>query len=44
MPLTPLISTIPQFNGGIVTNAGAGQTMHIRNVTVTGPVAGFSLC
>jgi hypothetical protein len=33
-----------QFNGGIVTNAGAGQTMNIQNVTITGPVAGFQLC
>ena len=33
-----------QFNGGIVTNAGAGQTMNIRNVTITGPAAGFQLC
>src|SRR5262245_6882038 len=34
----------PQFNGGIVTNAGAGQTMNIRNVTITGPATGFQLC
>src|SRR5262249_30983899 len=34
----------PQFNGGIVTNAGAGQTMNIQNVTITGPAAGFQLC
>jgi len=32
-----------QFNGGIVTNAGAG-TMNIQNVTITGPAAGFQLC
>jgi hypothetical protein len=29
----------PQWNGGIVTNAGA--SMNIKNVTVTGPAAGF---
>jgi hypothetical protein len=33
-----------QFNGGIVTNAAAGQTMNIQNVTITGPAAGFQLC
>jgi uncharacterized repeat protein (TIGR01451 family) len=33
-----------QFNGGIVTNAGPGQTMNIQNVTITGPAAGFQLC
>ena len=33
-----------QFNGGIVTNAGAGQTMNIQNVTITGPATGFQLC
>jgi uncharacterized repeat protein (TIGR01451 family) len=35
---------IPQFNGGIVTNATPGQTMNIQNVTITGPAAGFQLC
>ena len=43
-PLTPLLHTIPQFNGAIVTNATPGQTMNIQNVTITGPAAGFSLC
>jgi hypothetical protein len=33
-----------QFNGGILTNASAGQTMNIQNLTVTGPAAGFQLC
>ena len=38
----PTVHTpIPQFNGAIVTNAGAGQTMNIRNVTITGPATGF---
>jgi hypothetical protein len=41
----PTVHTpIPQFNGGIVTNATPGQTMNIQNVTITGPAAGFSLC
>ena len=41
----PTVHTpIPQFNGGIVTNAGPGQPMNIQNVTITGPAAGFSLC
>jgi uncharacterized repeat protein (TIGR01451 family) len=41
----PTVHTpIPQWNGGIVTNAGPGQTMNIQNVTITGPAAGFSLC
>ncbi len=41
----PTVHTpIPQFNGGIVTNATPGQTMNIRNVTITGPATGFSLC
>ena len=35
---------IPQFNGGIVTNAVPGQTMNIQNVTITGPATGFQLC
>ncbi len=43
-PADPTDHTIPQFNGGIVTNAGAGQTMNIQNVTITGPAGGFSLC
>ena len=34
----------PQWNGGIVTNAGPGGTMNIENVTITGPVDGFRLC
>jgi uncharacterized repeat protein (TIGR01451 family) len=33
----------PQFAGAILTNASAGQTMNIRNLTVTGPVTGFQL-
>jgi LPXTG-motif cell wall-anchored protein len=33
----------PQFSGGIVTNATAGQTMTIQNVTITGPATGFQL-
>jgi large repetitive protein len=41
----PTVHTpIPQFNGGIVTNATPGQPMNIQNVTITGPAAGFSLC
>jgi uncharacterized repeat protein (TIGR01451 family) len=43
-PADPTDHTIPQWNGGIVTNAGPGQTMNIQNVTITGPAAGFSLC
>ena len=40
----PTVHTpIPQFNGAIVTNT-PGQTMNIRNVTITGPATGFSLC
>jgi uncharacterized repeat protein (TIGR01451 family) len=42
-PLDPTDHTIPQFNGGIVTNT-PGQTMNIQNVTITGPADGFSLC
>jgi uncharacterized repeat protein (TIGR01451 family) len=34
----------PQWNGAIVTNATAGQTMNIQNVTITGPDDGFQLC
>ena len=30
-----------QWNGGIVTNATAGATMNIQNVTIVGPVDGF---
>jgi hypothetical protein len=33
-----------QWNGGILTNASAGQTMNIQNLTITGPAAGFQLC
>src|SRR5262245_7007015 len=36
-PADPTDHTIPQWNGGIVTNAGPGQTMNIQNVTITGP-------
>jgi uncharacterized repeat protein (TIGR01451 family) len=43
-PADPTDHTIPQFDGGIVTNAVPGQTMNIQNVTITGPAAGFSLC
>lgn len=43
-PDDPTDHTIPQWDGGIVTNAGPGQTMNIQNVTITGPAAGFSLC
>ena len=32
----------PQWNGAIITNAGA--SMNIQNVTVTGPTGGFQLC
>src|SRR4029453_17095322 len=42
-PADPTDHTIPQWNGGIVTNV-PGQPMNIRNVTITGPAAGFSLC
>jgi hypothetical protein len=42
-PADPTDHTIPQFNGGIVTNT-PGQAMNIKNVTITGPAAGFSLC
>jgi uncharacterized repeat protein (TIGR01451 family) len=42
-PADPTDHTIPQFNGGIVTNT-PGQRMNIQNVTITGPAAGFSLC
>jgi uncharacterized repeat protein (TIGR01451 family) len=42
-PADPTDHTIPQWNGGIVTNT-PGQAMNIRNVTITGPAAGFSLC
>jgi hypothetical protein len=34
----------PQFNGGVLTNAGPGQTMNIENLTISGPAAGFQLC
>ena len=33
-----------QWNGGILTNAAAGQTMNVQNLTITGPAAGFQLC
>jgi hypothetical protein len=33
-----------QFNGAILTNASAGQTMNIENLTVSGPVGGFQVC
>jgi hypothetical protein len=32
----------PQWDGGILTNAGA--EMHVQNVTITGPAAGFQAC
>ncbi len=32
-----------QWDGGIVTNAGPGQTMNIQNVTISGPATGFQL-
>jgi hypothetical protein len=35
---------VPQFNGGILTNAGPGQTMNIQNLTVSGPATGFQVC
>jgi hypothetical protein len=33
----------PEFNGAILTNATAGQTMNIQNVTIMGPATGFQL-
>jgi uncharacterized repeat protein (TIGR01451 family) len=33
-----------QFNGAILTNASAGQTMNIENLTVSGPAGGFQIC
>jgi uncharacterized repeat protein (TIGR01451 family) len=40
----PTVHTpIPQFNGAIVTNT-PGEPMNIRNVRITGPATGFSLC
>jgi uncharacterized repeat protein (TIGR01451 family) len=36
-------TTIPQWDGGIVTNT-PGQPMNIQNVTIEGPTDGFSLC
>ena len=38
------LPAFPQFNGAILTNASAGQTMNIQNLTVSGPVDGFQLC
>jgi uncharacterized repeat protein (TIGR01451 family) len=32
-----------QFNGGILTNESPGQTMHIENLTVSGPPTGFAV-
>lgn len=32
-----------QFNGGILTNAPSNHTMNIENLTVSGPVGGFSI-
>jgi uncharacterized repeat protein (TIGR01451 family) len=32
-----------QFNGGILENASAGQTMNIENLTVSGPAGGFAV-
>jgi hypothetical protein len=34
----------PQWSGGILTNSGPGQTMNIKNLTLSGPTAGFQLC
>ena len=34
----------PQFNGAILTNATAGQTLNIQNLTVSGPATGFQVC
>jgi hypothetical protein len=33
-----------QWNGAVLSNATAGQTMNFENLTVTGPAAGFQLC
>jgi hypothetical protein len=33
-----------QFNGAILTNAPGNQTMHIENLTVSGPAGGFQIC
>src|SRR4029450_5001531 len=33
-----------QFNGAVLTNATAGQTMNLQNLTVSGPATGFQLC
>jgi hypothetical protein len=42
-PADPTDHTIPQWDGGIVTNT-PGQPMNIQNVTIEGPTDGFSLC
>jgi hypothetical protein len=34
----------PEFNGAILTNESAGQTMNIENLTVSGPATGFQIC
>jgi hypothetical protein len=34
----------PEYNGAILTNATAGQTMDIKNLTVSGPATGFQIC
>jgi uncharacterized repeat protein (TIGR01451 family) len=33
-----------QWNGAILTNASAGQTVNIENLTVSGPIDGFQVC
>jgi Putative Ig domain len=33
-----------QWNGGILTNEAAGQTLNVQNLTIEGPAAGFQLC
>jgi hypothetical protein len=34
----------PQFDGGVVMNETAGQTMRIENLTIDGPADGFQKC
>jgi hypothetical protein len=41
---TDIGAGIPQFNDPILTNETAGQTMHIENLTVSGPATGFQVC
>jgi hypothetical protein len=33
-----------QFNGAVLTNASAAQTMTIQNLTISGPSTGFQVC